>query len=264
VLGVPSSERRQIAASTAPLEAKVELNLDDCKAVMLENHPDIMSATLPATTPERSSPGARKTASEPPLNDANARLAQFIAACTHDLERSVSAVETEFGQLTTAKRMKAAARQRLEAQRAFYERGDITIDRYLDAVNRLANGRAQEAQFVARYNCALAALEESKGTLLEHDGIALIEHAKSRTRDVTRDSESNTPREKDLIVSEVHADNSDRRGPTAGSVTEPRDGDESGRAFSFRIPIGLGTHPFEIRGTFTIGPATQAHAAKRP
>ncbi|HEU5117649.1 MAG TPA: hypothetical protein VFT74_13480, partial [Isosphaeraceae bacterium] len=48
-------------------------------------------------------------------------------------------------------------------------------DRYLDAVNRWASAVAQEADFKNRYNTAIAALEETKGTLLAYDNIALAE-----------------------------------------------------------------------------------------
>ena len=66
-------------------------------------------------------------------------------------------------------------RQRLEAQRAFYEEGRITIDRYLDAVSQYASAVAQEAQFKTTYNISIVALEEAKGTLLAYDNMAVAE-----------------------------------------------------------------------------------------
>ena len=65
--------------------------------------------------------------------------------------------------------------QRLEAQKAFYEQGTITIDRYLDAVNRWANAVALEAEFRTKYNISIIALEETKGTLLAYNNIAVAE-----------------------------------------------------------------------------------------
>ncbi len=102
-------------------------------------------------------------------------LQQTVHQTTHPLARFFLEVDANYKQFKTAGRLKSAALQRLEAQRAFYENGTITIDRYLDAVNRWANAVAQEADFKSRYNTAIAALEEAKGTLLAYDNIAVAE-----------------------------------------------------------------------------------------
>ena len=102
-------------------------------------------------------------------------LQQVVHQTTHALARFFIEVDSNYKQYKTAGRLKAAALQRLEAQKAFYENGTITIDRYLDAVNRWATAVAQEADFKTRYNTSIAALEEAKGTLLAYDNIALAE-----------------------------------------------------------------------------------------
>ena len=84
-------------------------------------------------------------------------------------------MDANYKQFRTAQRLRAAAQQRLEAQRAFYEEGRITIDRLLDAVSQYANAIAQEAQYKTSYNTSIAALEEAKGTLLAYDNIAVAE-----------------------------------------------------------------------------------------
>jgi hypothetical protein len=84
-------------------------------------------------------------------------------------------VDKNYKQFKTASRLKAAALQRLEAQKAYYENGTITIDQYLDSVNRWAQAVTFEAQYRAQYNIAIAALEESKGTLLAYNNIILAE-----------------------------------------------------------------------------------------
>ncbi len=104
-----------------------------------------------------------------------AYLQQLVHQTSHQLARFFLEVDTNYKLFKTASRLKAAALQRLEAQKAFYENGTITIDRYLDAVNRWASAVAQEADFKNRYNTAIAALEETKGTLLAYDNIALAE-----------------------------------------------------------------------------------------
>jgi hypothetical protein len=102
-------------------------------------------------------------------------LQQVVHQTTHALARFFIEVDANYKQFKTAGRLKNAALQRLNAQKAFYENGTITIDRYLDAVNRWANAVAQEADFKSRYNTSIAALEEAKGTLLAYDNIALAE-----------------------------------------------------------------------------------------
>ena len=107
-------------------------------------------------------------------------LQQVVHQTTHSLARFFLEVDAQYKQFKTASRLKAAALQRLEAQRAYYEIGQITIDRYLDAVNRWASAVAQEADYKSRYNVSIAALEEAKGTLLAYDNIAVAEGPQPR------------------------------------------------------------------------------------
>ena len=102
-------------------------------------------------------------------------LQQVVHQTTHSLARFFLEVDANYKQFKTASRLRAAAAQRLDAQRAFYEEGRITIDRYLDAVSQYANAVAQEAQFKTTYNISIVALEEAKGTLLAYDNIAVAE-----------------------------------------------------------------------------------------
>ena len=104
-----------------------------------------------------------------------AYLQQIVHQTTHSLSRFFLEVDANYKQFKTAGRLRVAAEQRLDAQRAFYENGRITIDRYLEAINLFATAVAQEAQFKSTYNTAIAALEEAKGTLLAYDNIAVAE-----------------------------------------------------------------------------------------
>ena len=101
---------------------------------------------------------------------------QIIHQTTHSLARFFLEVDANYKQYKTASRLRAAAAQRLEAQRAYYEEGRITIDRFLDAVSQYAQAVGQEAQFKTTYNISLVALEEAKGTLLEYDKITVVAH----------------------------------------------------------------------------------------
>lgn len=102
-------------------------------------------------------------------------LQQIVHQTTHSLARFFLEVDANYKQFKTASRFRAAAAQRLEAQRAFYEEGRITIDRYLDAVSQYASAVALEAQYKTSYNISIIALEEAKGTLLAYDNIAVAE-----------------------------------------------------------------------------------------
>ncbi len=100
---------------------------------------------------------------------------QILQQTTHTLARFFLEVDASYKQYRTASRLRNAAAQRLDAQRAYYEEGRVTIDRFLDAVSQYATAVATEAQYKATYNIALAALAEAKGTLLTDRGIAIAE-----------------------------------------------------------------------------------------
>ena len=104
-----------------------------------------------------------------------AYLQQIVHQTTHSLARFFLEVDANYKQFKTASRLRAAAAQRLEAQRAYYEEGRITIDRFLDAVSQYAQAVAQEAQYKTTYNISIVALEEAKGTLLAYNNIAVAE-----------------------------------------------------------------------------------------
>ncbi|MGE5756273.1 MAG: TolC family protein, partial [Planctomycetaceae bacterium] len=109
-----------------------------------------------------------------------AYLQQVVHQTIHSLARFFLEVDANYKQFKTAARLRAAAAQRLEAQRAFYEEGRITIDRYLDAVSQYASAVALEAQYKTSYNISIVALEEAKGTLLAYDNIAVAEGPQPR------------------------------------------------------------------------------------
>jgi outer membrane protein TolC len=104
-----------------------------------------------------------------------AYLAQVVHQTTHSLARFFLEIDANYKQFKTASRLRAAAAQRLDAQRAYYEEGRITIDRFLDAVSQYATAVATEAQYKTTYNISIVALEEAKGTLLAYDNIAVAE-----------------------------------------------------------------------------------------
>ncbi len=123
---------------------------------------------------------ANTRASQYTLLRQRAFLQQVVHQSTHSLQRFFLEVDANYKLLKYAGLAREAAEKRLAAQRSFFEAGTINIDRYLDAVNQWANAVAREAQFKTSYNTSIAALEESKGTLLAYNNIAVNEGPQPR------------------------------------------------------------------------------------
>ena len=121
------------------------------------------------------SPLSNTRQSQYTLLRSRAHLQQVVHQATHTLARFFLEIDANYKQFKTASRLRAAAAQRLDAQRAYYEEGRITIDRFLDAVSQYATAVATEAQYKTTYNIAIVALEEAKGTLLAYDNIVVGE-----------------------------------------------------------------------------------------
>jgi hypothetical protein len=88
-------------------------------------------------------------------------------------------IESSFTLYTKAVQIKKAACVRLEAQRAYYEDGSISIDRYLESVRNVTSAACQEVEFLCRYNTALAARDESTGRLLDRWHVVVAKRADS-------------------------------------------------------------------------------------
>jgi outer membrane protein TolC len=121
------------------------------------------------------SPLANTRQAQYALLRSRAYLQQVVHQTTHSLARFFLEIDANYKQFKTASRLRAAAAQRLDAQRSYYEEGRITIDRFLDAVSQYATAVATEAQYKTTYNISIVALEEAKGTLLAYDNIAVAE-----------------------------------------------------------------------------------------
>jgi outer membrane protein TolC len=121
------------------------------------------------------SPLANSRQAQYVLLRSRAYLRQIEHQTTHSLARFFLEVDANFKQYKTSSRLRNAAAQRLDAQRAYYEEGRITIDRFFDAISQYATAVATEAQYQTTYNVAMAALAEAKGTLLADRNIAIAE-----------------------------------------------------------------------------------------
>jgi hypothetical protein len=195
---------------------------------------------------------------------------QVIHQTTHSLARFFLEIDANYKQFRTAKRLREAAAQRLDAQRAYYEEGRITIDRFLDAVSQYATAVATEAQYKTTYNISIAALEEAKGTLLAYDNIVIAERPRTRIQAAPIPGADMTTVSKCKPVQQVVTASFTSEKPTALDVRPAKaectsDPSKSPTAakrqtWSFSITIG-GAKPLQIKGTITADEGTPTPAS---
>jgi len=301
LLGLPPADDRRIVPVTAPTEAKLDPDWEDGLATMLVLQPDVVRATASMqavgaklTEARRDDNGTtdepRDTARVNQIQDdllrERAFLQQIVHQTTHSLARFFLEVDANYKQFQTASRIRATAVERLKAQRAFYEEGRITIDRYLDAVSRYASAVAQEAQFKTSYNISIVALEEAKGTLLKFDGIDMVgEPDADRLKGLKADAmsrykamlatDSATPVAKAAEPKTLGSDPAPApalpTAPTVARATTPGENrpttpktDTAGTTVSFHWKLDFGARPVEIRGSFTISSSRPGDDPKSP
>ena len=293
LLGIPSTDNRRIVPVTAPVEAELRPDWEVAKAAMLANQPQIVQAKARA-----------KQAEEEKAGPVAARLLQeVIKRRAHSLARFFLEIEANYKQLQSAKRLKAAAAQRGDVQRAYYEEGRIPVDRFLDAVSQYWTSVATEAQYKMTYNISMASLEEAKGTLLDFDEIIVVDSPPSKgsaapapalaTRSAsvpidaaatvapptpltTYESRPYAPRPaKGVSAGKTFSFDFDAAATAAPPIPhttyEPRPyapspakGVSAGKTFSFDLTVGIGSTPVQIRGSFTVTPAPSAAAPNVP
>ena len=120
-------------------------------------------------------PLANCRAAQYKLLRSRAFLKQVIHQSTHTLARGFLLVDSSYKNYATADRMRRAAEERLQTQRAQWDEGQVTTDSLLDAIEQYASAVAERHTHLAEYNTAIAFLSECKGTLLEEDHIIVVE-----------------------------------------------------------------------------------------
>ena len=190
-----------------------------------------------------------------------AHYRQIVHQTTHALARYFLEVDANHKQFRTAVRLRRAAAQRLDAQRAYYEEGRITVDRFLDAICQYATAVATEAQYRTTYNTSIAALEEAKGTLLAYDDIVVAEAPRSSmvvpARAAGADIARNGPIKRDpgVMTASLVEEPKDVKAPTtkaAGSSEAKDAAPPKARTWTFSFSIG-GASSLQIKGTITSG-----------
>jgi hypothetical protein len=255
---------------TPPTEAKLEPDWDECLAVMLKKQPSIvrMQAMVKEAQGNADGDGLAR------LERREAVLKQVIHDSTHSLARFFLEIDANFKQFKTASRLRAATARRLESQRAYYDEGRITIDRFLDAISQYAIVVATEAQYRTTYNNAIVALEEAKGTLLDRDGITVVEGPKSAVSiallpDFTINGDSHDPpvlpertTQKGLWPISAAAIAPKSRMTTSELDVKGANPNSGGKTYSFQFKVGSGPKPFEFGGSFTITPVQSGQMEK--
>ncbi len=262
LLGLPWPDNRQIIPVTVPTEAQLDPDWDSSLAIMLEKQPDIVRARalVKEAAADVSADGL------PRLERRRESLQQVIRETTHSLARFFLEIDSNFKQLKTAARLRANAASRLDMQRAYYEEGRVTIDRYLDVVRQYATAVGTEAQYKTTYNTSIIALEEAKGTLLDYKQIAVVPSPNASSfSPARRDGELERMRSEPRSVAPTHSPAapapleplppaSQATGPAPPTAIDP-DPAPAGKTVKFQFTIGIGPKPIEIRGSFTITPA---------
>jgi outer membrane protein TolC len=206
-----------------------------------------------------------------------ARYEQVVHQATHSLARFFLEIDANYEQFRTSTQLRQAAAQRLDAQRAYYEEGRITLVRFLDAVSQYDTAVATEAQYKATYNISIVALEEAKGTLLTRDSIVVAEaprRSKAPAAPVVATSapspgparasgESSKPDQRVVTASFDDAKARKIETPTERVPPPSRDAGPakpaSGKTWTLSISIG-GADPLRMEATITSGDgSTAAH-----
>ena len=162
-LGLPPTDNRRIIPATGPIQYEVRCDWMSSVVQMLANRPEfggklaIQASDL--TEMGIASPQNRAVVGDIIVLDVRAGGNDGETGETVDkaalksamqaLAERILDVDSKYKSFTYAGRLKTAAAARLEAQREFFDQGTITIDRYLDAINRWACAVAQEADFRA-------------------------------------------------------------------------------------------------------------------
>jgi len=189
---------------------------------------------------------------------------QVIHQTTHSLARFFLEIDANYKQYQTAQRLRAAAAERLGAQRAYYEEGRITVDRFMDAISQFTTAVATENQYLTTYNISLAALCEAKGTLLADRNIVVAEGprpTKSWHAVIAQtDDQTNEFQRRLMALGYFRASNTQTDDQAKKTSFEPNKGEPAGSTsaeakpstWTFSISIG-GAMPVHLNATYTPG-----------
>jgi len=94
---------------------------------------------------------------------------------THQLTDAIRDVDRYYELAQSNFNRRSAAKQQVDAVRAAYDTGTVTLDLLLDAQRRLADAESSYYRSLVDYNLAIRSVHLRKGTLLEYNGVQLAE-----------------------------------------------------------------------------------------
>ncbi len=102
------------------------------------------------------------------LQDQELELSHQLSNAIRNLDRHYTLSQTQFNR-------RAAAQRQVEAVKAAYEVGQVTLDLLLDAQRRLADAEIQFYSSLVEYSLAITQVHFRKGSLLEYNNVQLAE-----------------------------------------------------------------------------------------
>jgi len=102
------------------------------------------------------------------LQDQELELVHVLTNSIRDLDRNYQVSQTTFNR-------RVAAAKQVEAVKAGYEAGTVTLDMLLDAQRRLADAEIAYFRALVDYNVAILQVHFRKNSLLEYNGVYLAE-----------------------------------------------------------------------------------------
>jgi hypothetical protein len=94
---------------------------------------------------------------------------------SHQLSESIRVVDRTYALSQTNFNRRVAAERNVEAVKAAYETGTVTLDLLLDAQRRLADAEVSYYRSLVDYNLGIRDVHLRKGSLLEYNGVELSE-----------------------------------------------------------------------------------------
>ena len=102
------------------------------------------------------------------LQEEELEVSHQVAYAIRDMESNLVIAQTNFNR-------RVAAAHEVEAVKAAYETGTVTLDLLLEAQRTLAEAESDYFRMLVNYNEAIAQVHYRKGSLLEYNGVYLAE-----------------------------------------------------------------------------------------
>ncbi|HEU5118933.1 MAG TPA: hypothetical protein VFT74_20245, partial [Isosphaeraceae bacterium] len=175
LLGVAGTSPSLVAVSP-PKRQKVSPDWQASLKEMMSLNPEIRAHSASDVKLVSFEPGSMPKLT--PIDGYASRLRQSLV---HDLARYFLELDSNYKLYESASRLRQSAMSRLQVADSRLRTGEISASQYIKTAERWAHALAQEADFLARYNAALAAFDAVTGTLLNRDGVTVVNAESTKT-----------------------------------------------------------------------------------